>query len=116
MECLPKHEFTYNEGSYLPTKSSLAIDHWGYFNGKDNGTLIPDYAIYPSGDFFKKFYGVMVGTQRESSLEYSKVFTLNKIKYPTGGVTKFEFEASDFDISKSIKNDQSVVGSTTCRK
>lgn len=113
LECMPKHLFTYNEGNVyttLPSKNSFAIDHWGYYNGKNNSSIIPDYVPYPSTDIYAYNYGVLSGNQRNTDPNYAQAFVLRKITYPTGGATKFNYEASSYDIASSIKNDMSVDG------
>lgn len=59
-------------------------DHWGFFNGKEyNYSLVPTFAketkVYQSAD-------------REPKWPYTKVNMLDRIEYPAGGYTEFEFE------------------------
>lgn len=66
---------------------SFAIDHWGYCNGKNNTSLLPDlgYTLYN----YKK-------ANRESDETYTKQGVLTKIKYPMGGYTNFYWEQNDY--------------------
>jgi YD repeat-containing protein len=71
-----KYIFQYN-ATTLPPVNSLAIDHSGYYNGPGNGGTNPKFFI------------------REPKLNYSKANILERIIYPTNGVTDFEYELND---------------------
>ncbi len=73
-----KHRFYYNEPNSLPDYLSNKTDHWGFFNNT--------YAAYSqsSGD---NYYNL-----RNPNAAYLKYGILNKIVYPTGGYTEFDFE------------------------
>ncbi len=91
----PPYRFEYalanNNGIGLPSRLSFAQDHWGFFNGKTlNNTLIPS-----SPYIF--FNGLDVGADREVDVSSSKVGTLTKISYPTGGSTSFSYEGHIVD-------------------
>ncbi|MBO9632289.1 MAG: hypothetical protein J7578_04170, partial [Chitinophagaceae bacterium] len=74
-QTLPGYEFTYNPIN-LPSRISAAQDTSGYYNGKPNGTnLVPVY-----------------GADRSYSIEHAKACVLEKVVYPTGGETRFEYE------------------------
>lgn len=112
---LPPYVFSYNNDEdtnteLLPAKLSFARDHWGYFNGKfGNTSLIPSYAGGGGGQINP---GAM-GSERSTVPNYSQLFVLNKIQYPTGGFTKFEYESHDFDEPNSIINDHSFFATYT---
>lgn len=61
-----------------PRYSSSRIDHWGYYNGGGSG-LLPD------------------NTSREPDQTETKSGILTGITYPTGGTTRFEYEAHRYD-------------------
>ena len=86
------HYFYYNEGSQYPMarRLSLARDHWGYYNGADNnqGLLPPFTPSIPSCS--NQTYG---SANRTPDGKKMKSWILREIKYPTGGNTKFEYEA-----------------------
>lgn len=72
------YKFDYNDFDRLPGYLSGKIDHWGYFNNveSDKGFNNPD-------TYF---------AMREPNDTVMCCGVLNKITYPTGGYTRFEFE------------------------
>ncbi|CAN5438544.1 hypothetical protein BH09BAC3_BH09BAC3_35950 [soil metagenome] len=81
------NEWTFEYNSrILPTRGSFSQDHWGFYNGKNNETLLPPEPGFIMGD---NVYG-------EGNREVDSVFTqaemLNKITYPTGGFSTFTYE------------------------
>lgn len=84
---LPSHTFSYDD-SWMPARSSKAIDHWGYYNGQNsNSTLIPSLV------FLGNSYP---GANREPNGTTSMAGVLTKITYPTGGYTQFTYEPHDY--------------------
>lgn len=99
----PPHTFAYNEAYHLPPRidypvgesaASYSQDHWGYYNGAVNNhpfgfpTLIPSFQYDPGN-------GTIVNVEaaeRTTNDLYVDVYTLTRIKYPTGGYSEFEFE------------------------
>jgi YD repeat-containing protein len=86
----PSYKFTYNSSS-LPNKDSMSKDYWGYYNGKSNTTLIPNNTL--------SFITLNAGfsnqlANREVDTYFVKAGLLEKIQYPTGGSTEFEFESN----------------------
>ena len=93
-----KHRFFYNE-KCLPTKLSSAQDHWGYFNGTQNKTLIPRYYINRSESAEASEVDIVAcgrDADRNPNPDYGKAFMLDSIVYPTGGATKLTFEANRY--------------------
>lgn len=85
-----EYNFTY-ESTILPSKKSFSQDFWGYYNGKNNTSLIP------------AIYGIDTSlADRFVDLNYIKAGMLNKITYPTGGYTEFEFEANRVDNTPDV--------------
>jgi YD repeat-containing protein len=88
----PPHTFTYNDG--MAERFTASLDHWGYYNASGNTGLIPDEffaaRIIFARPFVERTFGD--GANREPSLEGSVATLLNKIQYPTGGYTTFEYE------------------------
>lgn len=86
----PPYKFYY-EGGDLPEKGSMAKDYHGFYNGKNNTSLIP---------FTLPVYNLLNNlnksrlADRTENIEYLKRGVLNKIEYPTGGKSSFEYEAN----------------------
>lgn len=75
--------------SYNPYLSN-DVDYWGYYNGATNGeNRIPK--VYVSD--YNQWYG---SANREINPAFVQAEMLEKITYPTGGYTKFEFESNDY--------------------
>ncbi|MEM9680570.1 MAG: hypothetical protein AAF901_09625, partial [Bacteroidota bacterium] len=91
-----EYQFEYNESVSLPSKLSYAQDYWGYYNGNDLAdSFIPDpFSHYEDPEkliddpFFK--------SQDRRPNENGQACNLEKIIYPTGGYTSFEFEHNTF--------------------
>lgn len=99
-----------------PNKFSFSQDHWGYFNGAQNASLLPTFSslgtLMPSGigphyythtsnaveEMFFEIYDNDIplyfqgDANRNCNPGYIQAYMLNNITYPTGGYTKFEFE------------------------
>ena len=84
--------------SFLPTRLSSAIDHWGFYNGASGNThaglnipltKLPSYSV--GGNNVSPVKG---GSDRETNEEKMMLGALSKISYPTGGSTSFEYEAN----------------------
>jgi hypothetical protein len=90
---MPAYTFDYfDEGISLPHRESLAQDHWGYYNGANNSSLL----VMPSTSVNDNFLWADRRTDERSVL----VSTLEKITYPTRGSTTFEYEAHEVDGEK----------------
>jgi|GEM_PF-4562624 len=75
---IKSYAFTYNS-VHLPAVNSFSQDHWGYYNGASNPTLIPSDSVSAGGN-------------REPNASYTNADILQTITYPTGGVSTFDFE------------------------
>lgn len=85
---LPPYTFEYNT-TKLPVRNSKAQDWWGYYNGQGyNGSLNGSLYV-PSSSLYT--YGGAKGP----SLTYAQAWTLEKINYPTGGYSGFEYELNE---------------------
>ncbi len=96
-----KHVFEYSDIN-LPRKDSYSQDHWGFYNGANNNHLIPAFEgelFYQrgDGDYPIEVYQKINGADRKADPYYAKACILNKIIYPTGGSTSFEFEANTYE-------------------
>ncbi len=97
---IQRYVFNYNNLNELPTRLSYAQDHWGYFNGQENQSLLPD--MIPANIKAQYFPNLNVaGTpdstrakaDRSAHWQYAQKGMLSKIIYPTGGYSEFEYEA-----------------------
>lgn len=91
----PPYQFEYHPG--VATRLSLDQDYWGFYNGKNNNSLIPRLENYENGYF--GIYGdrqtppsILVNDgNREPDSNYVKGGILTKVIYPTGGSTMFSY-------------------------
>ncbi len=81
-----KYKFDYFQPSNMPTRASKSVDFWGFFNNKPNRTLVPKQVV-DNG-----FNTILSGADRNPVLASTKVGTLTKIYYPTGGFTVFDYD------------------------
>ena len=81
-----EYKFDYNNEGILPARFSKSQDHLGYYNAKNNTTLLPS----SNNAHF------MGNADRSSDFETRSKGVLEKITYPTGGYTKIEYEAPLF--------------------
>lgn len=91
---IPPYKFTYfSEG--VPRRINFGQDHWGFSNGvTTNQTLIPTYQVYDGTNTTN-----VAGADRESAWPAMRGGSLQKITYPTGGYSLFEFEPHDTYLS-----------------
>ena len=77
-----KYNFKYNE-TKLPPYNSKLTDNWGYYNNINYGAvkLREPYELYST---------------RTPDFNYMKAEILEKIFYPTGGMSLFEYQANDY--------------------
>lgn len=75
----PPYVFQYNS-QLLPNRFSTSQDGWGYYNGQNNGPFL---------SFFD--YG-NTKVRRHVAGNLSGAGLLEKITYPTGGTTEFQYE------------------------
>ncbi|GAA3626408.1 SpvB/TcaC N-terminal domain-containing protein [Flavivirga jejuensis] len=84
-----KYEFEYNT-TPLPKRNSPEVDHWGYYNGNGETSLITrDQTSTLS----------VYSTHKENKTPnelYTKAGILEKITYQTGGYTKFIYGLNEF--------------------
>jgi YD repeat-containing protein len=88
------HKLQYYGGAAMPSLDRMSNDykkqdHWGYYNGIANQTLIPtfNFLTYDAGG-----WGIRAGANRASKGEASILGMLKSIQYPTGGTASFEYE------------------------
>jgi RHS repeat-associated protein len=83
----PPYKFDYN-ATDLPSFTSCSIDHWGFYNSNANGGT---KALIPSKTIGSTFYEGG-NANREANETNSKAGIIDKMTYPTGGFTQFQFE------------------------
>jgi YD repeat-containing protein len=103
-ELKPPHEFTYLEtGAYqLLPRYSFGQDHWGYANGKLNGSFLPIYKSYYPGIINNVIQ--LGNADRNPDGNKVKSGVIRTVKYPTGGKTEFDFEINSFGRTYSREN------------
>lgn len=81
-----EHQFNYYNLNNIPPRLSFAQDHYGYFNGQSNTSLMPKPA---NASVQLKLPGATAN--REVFPEYAKNGMLSGIIYPTGGGDSIEY-------------------------
>ncbi|MBP5693185.1 MAG: hypothetical protein J6W86_05680 [Bacteroidales bacterium] len=74
-----------------PLQNTFSVDHWGYFNGKDNSAFYPTTNVNT-----ETLMENITGTIRDPDANYAALGIIEKITYPTGGYTTFEYEPHDY--------------------
>ncbi|WP_340067271.1 hypothetical protein [Ascidiimonas aurantiaca] len=96
----PPYRFYYEAGN-LPPKGSKAKDHAGYYNGAhNNSTLIP-FSL-PASTILNNYYTSLLAN-RQFNDTYLQRGVLNRIDYPTGGHTRFTYEANAVPSSGQVE-------------
>lgn len=75
--------FDYFSSADIPKTYSLSQDYMGYYNGKNNSVLYPRVV---TSNY------TLNGADRTPSFAHARIGTLNKIYYPTGGYSEFDYE------------------------
>jgi len=83
-----KYQFEYHEDAPLPNRFSNATDYLGYYNGQNTNSGI-EYVEYNN-----QIYGL--GDNKEPNINFAKLGSLKKIKYPTGGSMELEYENDNY--------------------
>lgn len=85
------HAFLYNE-TEMPEQGSLSQDHWGYYNGSPNQSLIPPYSLVHDAGTLLQHTDFSSYSDRRCNETLAQAGILKKIIYPQGGSTSFEYE------------------------
>lgn len=96
---IPPYRFDYFT-EQVPRKLSFSRDHWGYNNGVTTNTQL--YPALSDNNGVLNLSANLGIADRESSWPAMRAGTLNKIIYPTGGTTSFDFEANTFTVNKVV--------------
>ncbi|WP_290712077.1 DUF5977 domain-containing protein [Flavihumibacter sp. CACIAM 22H1] len=112
------YQLGYNS-TMLPKYGSYAMDYWGYYNGSSNTSLIPATTVtsgdlnnnsFSNGETYSNGYINNTTTwsfgsaNREPSEIHMKAALLNRITFPTGGYTEFDFEAHQYNSTYNGSN------------
>lgn len=105
-----EHVMDYNDPDALPSISSFAQDHFGYYNGKINNA---NFFPVPYGA--SNYVNASQGGDRSPDFAYSQKGSLQKITYPTGGYQQFYFESNTLPGSQTTTsyNYATVIGNGT---
>jgi hypothetical protein len=125
---LNRYTFEYYNTLELPNRLSYAQDYWGYFNGKSaNQDLVTnDVSLYNPGyyqnsgvfsqDGIRQLFSNVGGDKRADG-QYAVKGMLQKITYPTGGYSSFEYESHATgkieDVSPAGKKDVALAKGET---
>jgi hypothetical protein len=90
-----KYSFSYYNPSLVPPRLSYSQDHWGYFNGKPNSTLVP----LPEGWNPQSYTNA---ADRSPDTLSSRYGLLEKVTYPTKGFTEIIYEPNSYYGQKTI--------------
>lgn len=93
--------FEYITSEAIKNNFTNAQDHWGFYNGQNNNTLLPK----SNNVILNSNYN---NANREPDESCTKFGVLKKIYYPTGGYTQFTWEQHDY----SYINSQRINGSS----
>ncbi|MBL6449638.1 RHS repeat protein [Fulvivirga sp. 29W222] len=95
----PPYVIDYYNHTEYPLRTSDAVDLWGFYNGKTTN----------SGFYPKVSYGIagapLIGTEGDNYSpveDYMKYGIISSIKYPTGGITSFDFGANHFSNFETV--------------
>lgn len=95
-----KYSFDYNTTYILPGYTSRKRDLWGYYNGRNNNTLVPRTTISFQSLITSTPTNITIGSSlsngRDPNETYMKACILEKITYPTGGWTEFDYEVNEY--------------------
>lgn len=91
-----KHIFEY-EGTTLPSRGTTKKDYWGYINANTGNLSPPTLITRRSIDFANQNISYTVGNgDRSANENLMKSGILQKITYPEGGYSVFEYETNRY--------------------
>ncbi|MFZ6011286.1 MAG: hypothetical protein ACOYXT_13140 [Bacteroidota bacterium] len=94
---MPPYKFTYNNYGVFPLignkKALFSQDHWGYYTGEEQNTLIP-----PINLLTQEGATVSIpGNFRLPRTNATAIGILTQIEYPTGGTTTLTYQQNEYD-------------------
>lgn len=87
------HRFTYLDPESRPRRLSYSQDHWGYFNGQHNNSLLPRPSV--SNSQLNGWFPYCTAN-REPEGKFAQKGLLSKITYPTGGADSLVYESNSY--------------------
>jgi YD repeat-containing protein len=96
------YKFFYNDTKQLPDRLDNGQDHWGYYNGKNQGHRVPRNDEYWPED--------INSANREPDTSYSRAGIITAVQYPTGGTSTFDWEPNDIWVENE-RTDREVIKS-----
>ena len=96
----------------FPGNGTLSIDHWGYYNGKNNNNSQLPFLKICTEDPVTHNESV-TKNYREPNAAYAIFGMLKKITYPTGGYTTLEYEPHTYSKAFARKHSNSFTGAIT---
>jgi YD repeat-containing protein len=86
--------FEYNAIAELPPRLSFAQDYWGFFNGKNNPSLVYLTQSGQAVNNTTSLYAIFnAGANRNSDPTFAQKGLLKKVIYPTGGADEIMYES-----------------------
>lgn len=92
--------FQYDKEFAFPGFETLSLDHWGYWNGasvtrsiKPSMNFANFIPVLKVGDQDQSLYNLTGTTNRDANFDCARRGALTQITYPTGGVSKIEYES-----------------------
>ncbi|MCD4665834.1 MAG: hypothetical protein K8R68_11245, partial [Bacteroidales bacterium] len=127
-ETYPPYIFDYynDDGSYkLPNRFSYECDFWGFYNGNEANTFIPEIYFYHDleDDFFRIYkiedntdFITFPGANRQPPIDdydwMASIGMLTSVEFPNGGSVEYEYEPHSF----IYKEDEYKGGGTRLKK
>lgn len=87
----PGYAFQYDAATALPPRTSYAQDHWGFYNGQSNISLLP---APPASVANGRVASTLATANRATNPAVMQAGVLTSVQYPTGGRSSFEYEAN----------------------
>jgi YD repeat-containing protein len=103
-----RYSFAYYSNSSPMSYYSASTDYWGYYNAKQYmGDLVPRFNNLPfscDGGYYMYYQSINFGGLADRSIDVSatKSHMLQKITYPTGGYTTFDYEGNANGLSQPV--------------
>lgn len=98
------YKFDYYDNYGVPTCDNLSnnSDWWGFYSAGGGylrsvsgfGLYLPNFIISPNAQLNNLLYRDIPGGDKQSRAESMRIGMIQKIHYPTGGTTQFEYEAN----------------------